>query len=77
MKTYDPTLKPEDPKIALHIPVDILRDLVLRSQENGNDIGLEISTRLARTLERDLDMIEQDNEWAYAAFKVVSGENTI
>ncbi len=72
MKQYEVAMRQDDPTVTLQIPAEILRDLVLRSAENGSSIAVEIATRLARTLERDLEMIEADNDLAYAAFEVVT-----
>ena len=72
MKQYKINTTSKDPQVTLKIPANILRDLVLRAEENGNSVEVELALRLARTLERDLDMIEQDNEYAYAAFQAVS-----
>ena len=46
--------------ITVHLPEKMLKDLVLRSMENGRDIHVEIMIRLARTLENDLDRIAED-----------------
>ena len=67
MKTYDPTLK--DAEITLTLPKAIVKDLALRAADNGNDIHLEIALRLSRSLERDLQMIEEDNDLALIAFE--------
>lgn len=66
---YDVVAKKNDPVISVKLPAAIVRDLVLRSEENGTSITLEIASRLARTLERDLEMLEQDDKFAYIAFK--------
>ena len=51
-----------DDNLQLNVSVskEMLVDLVRRSAENGRDIHIEIMMRLARSLERDLDMDEQD-----------------
>ena len=54
-----------DPVVTMRLPEDILKALVLRSEENGSGILLEIILRLSRSLERDLDMLSADNELAY------------
>jgi hypothetical protein len=73
MKQYKVIVNPNvDPEITLRLPQELLRDLALRSEENGRDIAMELSIRLARSLERDLEMIEEDNQTAYRAFEIVS-----
>lgn len=72
MERYQITAKANDPVINLKIPANILRDLVLRSEENGNSIEVELALRLARSLERDMAMIEEDNDLAYAAFEMIN-----
>lgn len=62
----------KDPEITLRLPQALLRDLVLRSEENGHTIETELAIRLARTLEHDLEMIEEDNQTAFNAFEIVS-----
>lgn len=58
--------------IVIKIPKNILKDLVLRSKENGATVELELAKRLARTLEQDLAMIAEDNEFALQAFERVT-----
>ena len=70
MRGYNPMATHNDPVISISIPSHILRDLVLRSEENGSSIELELATRLARSLERDLEMIEADNAYALSAFNM-------
>lgn len=60
-----------DPIISLKVPSQILRDIALRSEENGSTIEAELVIRLARSLERDLDMLIEDNEFALAAFAMI------
>ncbi len=72
MKQYRINTQKNDPQVTLTIPADILRDLVLRSEENGTTIETELALRLARSLERDLKMIEADNHLAYLAFEKVN-----
>lgn len=67
MTSYDPTLTINDPTLIIQIPATILRAVVLRAEENGRDVHTEIAIRLARSLERDLEMIEQDNDMACKA----------
>ncbi len=71
MKQYRINLNKTDPQITLNIPADILRDLALRSAENGTHIETELALRLARSLERDLKMIEKDNQLAFQAFEKI------
>ena len=71
MKHYETIAKTKDPEVKIKIPAAILRDLVLRAEENGNTVEVELANRLARSLERDLEMIEQDNAYAYAAFEML------
>jgi hypothetical protein len=77
MKHYEVAVCSNDPEMTLKIPANILRDLVLRSEENGNSIEVELSMRLARSLERDMAMINEDNETAYAAFQVVTQSDEV
>lgn len=70
MKQYSITTTNQDPEITLKLPKDILRDLALRSEENGRGIEIELILRLAHSLERDLTMIDVDNKIAYKAFEV-------
>lgn len=72
MKHYAITSSIKDPDISLRLPIEILRDITTRAEENGSTIAIEIAKRLARTLERDLEMIEEDNELAFAAFEAVT-----
>jgi hypothetical protein len=76
MKYYDVNPNKDAPLISLKISSDILRDLVSRSEENGNTIEREIALRLARSLERDLIMIEQDNQLAYKCFAQATNGDT-
>ncbi len=70
MKQYSVTPSKQDPEITLKLPKKLLRDLALRSEENGRSIEIELAIRLAHSLERDHDMVDQDNEIAYKAFEV-------
>lgn len=69
---YDPVTKKDDPVLSICMPGKILRDLVLRSEENGHTVELELALRLARSLERDLEMIAKDNDAALAAFNLIN-----
>lgn len=70
MKQYRVIVNTKDPKINLRIPLDILRDLTVRSEENGHTIENEFAIRLARSLERDNAMIQEDNDLVYKAFMI-------
>ncbi len=70
MKQYNPVLKKADPFVNIQLPKTILADLTLRSVENGASLNMEIARRLARTLERDLAMIQEDYDTAYLAFQM-------
>ncbi len=72
MKYYKLTPTAKDPIITLKVPSEILRGLVKRSEENGSSIEMEIITRLARSLERDQEMIDADNALAQLAFERVT-----
>lgn len=61
----------DDPSLSLKLPQGILRDLAKRSEENGHSIEVEISLRLARSLERDQEMLENDEVLAQAAFEKI------
>ena len=67
MKNHDLTLSDNDPEIHIKLPSTVVKDLVLRAQENGASIEMEFAKRLARSLERDLQMIEEDNHTALIA----------
>ena len=73
MKHYNMNPEKDAPIISLKIASNILRDLVFRSEENGNSIEREIGMRLMRSLERDLEMIEADNTLAYQWFEKTVG----
>lgn len=46
--------------LTVSLPEDMLKDLVLRAEENGRTMNVEIMLRLARTLEKDLAMEDAD-----------------
>lgn len=71
---YKTTILQSDPEITLKIPAVLLRDLVLRSEENGSTVEHELAKRLARTLERDLEMVEEDNFQAKMAFTKIKND---
>ena len=77
MQNYRVITNQKDPEVTLKVPADILRDLVLRAEENGSTVELELAKRLARSLEHDLEMIAQDNAYAYAAFEMVSKQEKL
>ncbi len=72
MKRYNVTAKKDAPSITLKLPPAILRDVALRAEENGTTVEVEMAIRLARSLERDLAMIEKDNQIAFQAFEKVN-----
>lgn len=55
---------------SIDVPTGILKDLRLRAQENGRTLEAEVALRLTLSLERDLAMIQEDNECALRAFEV-------
>lgn len=81
MKTYSITPNKDDFEIKIRLPNQILKHLAMRAGENGYSIETEIARRLARTLERDLEMIEEDNDIIVKAFerceqdKIFPGDN--
>ncbi len=60
MKHYNIELNPSNPELTIRLPLNMIKDLVQRSSENGRDINIEIMMRLARSLEKDLAMEEND-----------------
>ncbi len=70
MTQYNPWVTKHDPEITIKVPTNILRDLVLRAEENGQSVETEFALRLARTLEHDLEMIEEDNKFACKAMEM-------
>ena len=77
MSAYQVVLNANDPEITLQVPLQILRDLVRRSEENGTTVESEMSIRLARSLERDLAMFQEDEMLAEIAYQAVSNSNNI
>ena len=71
MKHYMIVSTTRDPEICLKVPKKMLKDLVVRAEENGHRIEVEIAMRLARSLEHDLDMIDADDQLACAAFEKI------
>ena len=59
----------DDPVITLKLPQSILMDLKARAEDNGQSLEVELALRLARSLERDLAMIDEDNGLAAKAFE--------
>ena len=47
-------------RLTINMPENMLMDLMQRAKENGRDVHIEIMMRLARSLERDIEMDEQD-----------------
>jgi hypothetical protein len=72
MKHYNIIAKKDAPSLSLKLPPEILRDLALRAEENGTTLEVEMAIRLARSLERDLAMIERDNQIAFKAFDKIN-----
>jgi hypothetical protein len=70
-RTYKIVAGKEDPVLQLQLPTNILKDLAVRSEENGHSIELEIAIRLARSLERDREMCANDDALAQAAFEKI------
>ena len=61
--------------VSVSLPEDMLKDLVLRAEENGRTMDVEIMLRLARTLERDLAMEDADAQ-AQTSFQWSPNTNT-
>ena len=55
---------------VVEVPTQVLGDLKLRAEENGRTLEAELTLRLSLSLERDLQMIQEDNECALQAFEV-------
>lgn len=55
---------------TIELPTQLLQDLALRAQENGRTLEVELALRLSLSLERDLQMVREDNEYALRAFEV-------
>ena len=70
MFNYNPIVSSEDPMVSIQLPANIIKDLTRRSIENGHTLTMEMSIRLARSLERDLEMIAEDNEVAFRAMEM-------
>ena len=73
-KNYSPIIECDDPIISINLPKAILADLRLRAEENGRCFESEIAIRLARSLERDLKMVEADSALALKAFDRVQSQ---
>ena len=69
MKKNSLIVTERDPLISIRVPSHVLRDLALRAEENGHSMELEFAIRLSRTLERDLEMIAEDNDMVLIAFE--------
>lgn len=50
----------ENVKITLSLPEEMVRDLARASEANGRDVSVELMIRLARSLERDKEMLAAD-----------------
>ncbi|MDO8954138.1 MAG: Arc family DNA-binding protein [Gammaproteobacteria bacterium] len=71
MSDYNIAATAKDPQVTLRLPKKILEHLALRATENGRTLHVEIAMRLARTLENDLDMIDEDEDLALLALDVL------
>lgn len=63
-------MKNKQATTTIEVPTQLLQALSRRAQENGRTLEVELSIRLSLSLERDLQMIQEDNEWALQAFEV-------
>lgn len=70
MSNYNPIVSSEDPLVSIQLPANIVKDLARRSIENGHTLTMEMSIRLAHSLERDLAMIAEDNQVAVHAMEI-------
>jgi hypothetical protein len=59
----------------LRLPSKIVEHLALRATENGRTLHIEIAMRLARTLENDLAMVEEDNTLALMALEALKARD--
>ena len=50
----------KDPILTAQLPRRIYHDLKQKAIENGRTLEVELMIRLARSLEKDAEMIEQD-----------------
>ena len=60
-----------DPLVSFRLPSEMHKDLDERAKENGRSLALEVAIRLARSLERDFAMFEQDAIAMVDAFNVL------
>jgi hypothetical protein len=65
----------KDPQVTLRLPNKIVEHLALRATENGRTLQIEIAMRLARSLERDLNMVEADNLLALMALEALKARD--
>lgn len=60
--------------LNLKVPLKLLEHLSLRAEENGSTLQTEVIKRLSRSLERDFEMIELDNDLGVKAFNMFTGK---
>ena len=70
MKNYKCFIQCSNPEVTIKISENTLRNLTLRAEENGHTLEVELELRLSHSLERDLQMIQEDNDCALQAFEV-------
>ena len=71
-KKYEIIANENSPQITLKLPADIIKDLVILSNENGTAVEVEIAIRLARSLEKHSMMKAKDDSLMFRAFKCIS-----
>ena len=69
--------KTDSSRTVIEIPTQLLQDLKLRAEENGRTLEVELELRLSHSLERDLQMIQDDNECAFRALEVARQMQTV
>jgi hypothetical protein len=74
-QTYAVVANAKDPQVTLRLPKKVVEHLALRATENGRTLQIEIAMRLVRTLERDLQMIEEDNVLAWMALDALNAKD--
>jgi hypothetical protein len=72
---YNLVASAKDPQVTLRLPAKIVEHLALRAIENGRTLNIEIAMRLARTLEHDMNMIEEDNLLALMALEALKARD--
>jgi hypothetical protein len=72
---YNLVANAKDPQVTLRLPAKIVEHLALRATENGRTLQIEIAMRLARTLENDLRMVEEDNILAVIALEALKARD--